>query len=305
MGVEIIKTVTFKKENEFYTIDTKNEIYKYQSKGTLEENLPLVIDLAGITKPYENYYFSRKETSRTARELYVIEYVKEGAGYIGLHCNGPWEKVQKGDLYIISKGYAVTYFADKSEPFEKLWFNISGKFIKNLMDTFAITSPVLICHMNNISMEKAFENTLDMLDSDISLKEKNYNTIAFLTNLFIEIDRVSGNPETAGNLYQKIINYIDAHIFLNVGINDIADYFFISRCSLYRIFKTNCGIPPKQYLLEKKIEKAKALLISEKLNTAKIAEILCFCDKYHFCRIFKQITGRSPSEYRSQHTKNK
>lgn len=300
-----MRIVTNKKETETYTLDTKNEIYKYQGKGIYQADMPIYIDLAGITKPYENYYFSRRETSRMAKDIYVIEYIRSGAGYIGLRDRGQGQRVGSGDLYIINRGYAVTYYADPADPFEKLWFNLGGRCVKNLLDTFSINTPVYICHMSNKEIEKAFSDTLDMLDSDTPLQEKNYRMIEFLTRLFIEIDRISEKPEEAGDIFESISAFIDANIYKNLGINDIADYFFISRCSLYRIFMRNAGVPPKQYQLEKKIEKAKALLISENLSTEKVAEMLGFCDKYHFCRIFKQVAGKSPSEYRAQNAYKK
>ena len=51
-------------------------------------------------------------------------------------------------------------------------------------------------------------------------------------------------------------------------------------------------------------EKAKELLNSEELSVTEIAISSGFKDIYHFCRVFKKVTGFSPSKYRKMH-KNK
>jgi two-component system response regulator YesN len=64
------------------------------------------------------------------------------------------------------------------------------------------------------------------------------------------------------------------------------------------LFKTQFGMPPKEYALFLKTEKAKELLLDKKLSIGYIAEVLGFVDLYHFSKFFKKETSYSPTEYR-------
>ena len=67
------------------------------------------------------------------------------------------------------------------------------------------------------------------------------------------------------------------------------------------LFQNEYNITPKAYLLFLKIERAKELLLSEKLMIKDIAVMLGYGDIYHFSKLFKAKTGYTPSEYRRKH----
>ena len=71
------------------------------------------------------------------------------------------------------------------------------------------------------------------------------------------------------------------------------------------LFRQKYGTTPKEYVIERKIERAKELLTSEKLLIRDVALMLGYSDIYHFGKIFTKKTGYTPSEYkRSFSTEN-
>ncbi len=64
------------------------------------------------------------------------------------------------------------------------------------------------------------------------------------------------------------------------------------------LFKKQFGVSPKEYAIYLKIERAKELLLSERLTISDIGEELGFSDLYHFSKVFKEKVSFSPSEYR-------
>ncbi len=64
----------------------------------------------------------------------------------------------------------------------------------------------------------------------------------------------------------------------------------------FRYFKTS----PKQFVIDVRLQKAKQLLCEGGLSITAISEKCGFSNPYHFCRIFKQHTGSTPSEYRKE-----
>lgn len=72
----------------------------------------------------------------------------------------------------------------------------------------------------------------------------------------------------------------------------------ISEVYFRKLFTKHFGISPKQYIIDVRIQKTKQLLAEGALSAAAISEKCGFSNPYHFCRLFKQHTGITPSEYR-------
>lgn len=65
-----------------------------------------------------------------------------------------------------------------------------------------------------------------------------------------------------------------------------------------KLFTRHFGVSPKQYIIEMRIQKARQLLTEGAWSVSVISERCGFSNPYHFCRLFKQKTGTTPSEYR-------
>ncbi len=72
----------------------------------------------------------------------------------------------------------------------------------------------------------------------------------------------------------------------------------ISEVYFRKLFTKHFGISPKQFIIDLRIQRAKQLLSEGVLSVAAISEQCGFSNPYHFCRLFKQRTGITPSEYR-------
>ena len=66
-----------------------------------------------------------------------------------------------------------------------------------------------------------------------------------------------------------------------------------------RRFRTSVGVSPREFLVQARIDAAKAALRMTGDPIGAIAERLGFCDIYHFSRLFRQHAGRSPSAFRN------
>jgi AraC-like DNA-binding protein len=75
----------------------------------------------------------------------------------------------------------------------------------------------------------------------------------------------------------------------------------ISEVYLRRLFAKRHHTTPKQYILELRLQKAKQLLTQSPATVTETAEQCGFSNLYHFCRIFKEKTGLTPTQYAKRH----
>ena len=81
--------------------------------------------------------------------------------------------------------------------------------------------------------------------------------------------------------------------------DEISKEFFYTKSHLIRIFKEKYGITPYDYLLERKTNLAKFLLLNTVLSIGEIAAKLGFANSHYFSNFFSKRVGKSPSKYRN------
>lgn len=92
------------------------------------------------------------------------------------------------------------------------------------------------------------------------------------------------------------------HLHEPLSVQDIAGRLAITPNYLSALFRQHEGIPLTRYILMEKISQAKVMLLYSPMPYGEIAMYLGFSSQSHFCRIFRQLTGQTPSEYRKQLT---
>lgn len=84
-------------------------------------------------------------------------------------------------------------------------------------------------------------------------------------------------------------------------LRDVLDSQPFSGDHFCRIFKKRFGLTPHQYLIEKRMEAAKSLLLHLRDIPVKDVGLMAgFEDPYYFSRLFKKCVGCSPSEFREE-----
>lgn len=97
--------------------------------------------------------------------------------------------------------------------------------------------------------------------------------------------------------YSKI--FIDDNHEKPLDLNEISREACISKYHYLRLFKTIYNKTPYQYLLERKIDKAKELLKND-LPVTDVCFHLGFESTASFSKLFKNFTGQSPRDYKKK-----
>jgi len=106
--------------------------------------------------------------------------------------------------------------------------------------------------------------------------------------------------------YIRIVkNYIADHYLENLRLDDLAETAHISSCYLSKLFRQETGQTIGDYITSFRVAKAKDLLIHEEWKIIEIANLVGYESPNHFSRVFKQYAGKTPSEYRKEHSLDK
>ena len=102
---------------------------------------------------------------------------------------------------------------------------------------------------------------------------------------------------------RQVTDYIHDHLSEPLTLPVLAELAGMSPYYFARRFKQTTGLSPHQYILARRIEQAKQLLLRG-VPLAQITDRLGFADQSHLSRSFKRITGLSPQAFREEHRKN-
>ncbi|MGL4882960.1 MAG: helix-turn-helix domain-containing protein, partial [Waterburya sp.] len=96
-----------------------------------------------------------------------------------------------------------------------------------------------------------------------------------------------------------VLDYINEYLDQDIRLTDLAQLLGMSQFHFSYLFKRSLGIPPYQYLLQQRIERAKQLLKQTDKSIVDIAFLCGFNSHSHLSKQFRQLTGMTPKVYRT------
>jgi AraC family transcriptional regulator len=98
---------------------------------------------------------------------------------------------------------------------------------------------------------------------------------------------------------RAVIEYIHEHLDAELSLDHLAAVAHMSPYHFARLFKNSTGLPPHQYIIACRVERAKELLRDrDRLTLAEVAMEVGFSNQSHFTRHFKRLVGVTPKLFR-------
>lgn len=245
---------------------------------------------------------STHTSKRQNLESFLFFYVKDGSGV--LDYSGKEHPVKKGDCVFIN--CKNPYSHRTSEDLWALdWIHFYGNNILPIYLKYVERGGQPVFHPESLSeARQIFTGLCDVAYSsdyirDIRINECLSGLLTFLMSFSWQPEKVklSGN---AGNRSFALKDYIDTHYQEKLSLDDLAEKFLINKYTLSRDFKEQFGTSIINYLLVTRITHAKQLLRFSDETVEEIGARCGISPLYYFSRIFKQIEGISPMEYRQR-----
>lgn len=139
-------------------------------------------------------------------------------------------------------------------------------------------------------IELSFLQTQEEKMSIISLEQLLRAALCFLEN----------GSMHKGTITQQALEYIREHYSEDISSTVIAEAIQVSEGYLRMVFKKELSSTVKEYILQYRIERSKELLQSDGKKIYEIAAQCGFMSSQHFSRVFRQVTGMTPGEYKQR-----
>ena len=97
---------------------------------------------------------------------------------------------------------------------------------------------------------------------------------------------------------KRVTEWLDSNMHLPVAVADFAGLVNLSPSYFPRAFQKTFGMPPHQWVMHKRIERAKTMLRSSSLSLSEISVACGFNDQSHFTKVFVRLVRQTPGRWR-------
>ncbi len=228
------------------------------------------------------------------RNYYIIHYVTAGRGIFNGH------RVEKGQGFLITPEMHEVYRPSKEEPWSFLWIISEDPAMEYYFKEHRADPESGIFRFHNVNGVLEVARKLEQSSSGDTPVSS-----ALLAECFLRIFRTSVMAEAphaqsaTKSYFEFSVNYVRANLHLPIQISELCRMTGVTQPYLYRIFREETGLSPKQYILREKLEHAKRLLRETALSVSEIAGAVGFASVLDFSKFFSRQAGRSPSAFRN------
>jgi len=161
----------------------------------------------------------------------------------------------------------------------------------------------LICHdIIKILHLFAFESSKNMMNSEVTLGcQKRLLTHWIIRSMLGE--NYDMRSVSSDEIIGRVQTFIELHCGENLSVALLSENAGMSVSSFNRLFKKECGMSPKNYIMKVRMNKATKLLRRNDYSVSEIGLNLGFSSAAHFSSAFHSEFGLTPSEYREKYKK--
>lgn len=224
---------------------------------------------------------------------YQIVHVLNGIFHLEQH--GKQYEIKKGESVIFDLREKHKYFLKRNHYNEILWMHFNGNCCETLLNNLSLP---------HIYISDIPEQIIRKCVLLIANKPPNYELKISLNiyKLLMDVILVS-NASLKGidPLIKKVDDFIMANKSVSITLDMLSKHTNINKYHLCHLFKEKVSRTPIQYVLFKKIDIAKDMLLFSNMKISQIYSQLGFADQSHFSRTFYKIVGMFPTQFKKMH----
>ncbi len=225
-------------------------------------------------------------------EWYEIEYFTEDGGCAILNNNE--YKIKKNHIFFSRPGDIRRSLLH----FKCFYFHVRNfddeleEYLKDVPNYFGVSSAKP--YYSTVQSLLLLRSRTDF-ESNLLFRSK---IAEFLVNL--HRDAVSSNQGEQASAVYRAERFIDANFTEKITLADLAEYVHLSPNYFQKLFTKTNGSSPRDYIMEKRLEYAKRLILTQDMDMLDVAMSSGFNSQSYFNYCFKKQNGMSPAKFRER-----
>ena len=232
----------------------------------------------------------------------VIVYHVGGAQTVPVRVECRWDRqTHPGLITVIPPATRVGW--DIRGEVHSRSVHLGSKFFANLEDSkldasnlqfrCGVQDPLLISAIHSLEQELRHPRQLGTLYAD---SVSNFMAL----HLLRDIGNIAAPARTAlsRRLLDRVLEKIEASIESGISLQALADETALSRAYFSAAFRKATGLSAHRYLTQRRLARARELLVGTVLSLSQVALRCGFSSQAHFTEYFRRETGTTPREFR-------
>lgn len=230
------------------------------------------------------------------RDLYKVHFIHKGTGI--LRVGDMQYDLSPGQAFLIYPHVVTYYEADHHDPWTYSWIGIQGTRAASILSRTRLTPEQPVFPMDLRFMPGLYDQLTEVFAQEGSHDLQYTGLLYEFFTLLLTLAPSSPTPvltskKQDGYIHQSM-EFIHAHYSENMTVQQLASFLGLDRKYLSTLFKEALGVPPQQYLLQYRMEKAAELLGKGKYTVGEVARSVGYQDALLFSKMFKKAKGVSP-----------
>ncbi|WP_018096062.1 AraC family transcriptional regulator [Sinorhizobium meliloti] len=227
----------------------------------------------------------------------VLQYTIGGAG--NLRYENRSHRVRPGETLLLLVPHNHRYWLEEGGRWEFFWISMNGEEALRIHRAIlAVTGPII--RLQPDTVEHLADCSLRLMAGGDT--PGSASAIAYEAAMAL-YDDVFGSHPVLSDEYRKMQHVID-HVLSNLDkplpVEELARISGLSRAHFSRVFAASEGMPPAEFVLQKRLQRAVKLLTkTADLPVKEVAILSGFEDPNYFAKVFRRVFGASPTEFRT------
>jgi AraC family transcriptional regulator len=198
--------------------------------------------------------------------------------------------------------------AECSAPDDFIHLHVSHAFLREQESNSAIVGSARTQDLNGIIVRDPLIEVLSRALAEESITGQSSYVEALGKSVVMRLLRLK-LPQSKSNALsnwrlKRVEGYIDAHMTELVSLEDLAASAGFSRMYFAAQFKAATGYRPHEYVLFRRIEHAKALMLKSDAQLVEVALRTGFSGQAHFSTVFKRFAAETPAQWRKKNSRH-